>query len=133
MAETHARNATTSAPPPGSAWAEALAGLGALEQQPPTEREAYLWPDNVQAWACWVGVQTQWRTGMAGATGLDYAGVRAYLHEQPDIEREARPDIFRGIQAAERATLEVWADQRERERDEQQAAQHPAARVSTLR
>jgi len=87
----------------------------------------------VQAWACWQGVQTQWRTGMAGATGLDYAGVRAHLDEQPDIEPEARPDIWRGIQAAERATLEVWADQRERERHEQQAAQPPAARVNPLR
>lgn len=70
---------------------------------------------------------------MAGATGLDYAGVRAYLDEQPDIERDARPDIFRGIQAAERATLDVWADQRDRDHSEQQAAQHPAARLGTLR
>ncbi|MCA3303793.1 MAG: DUF1799 domain-containing protein [Roseomonas sp.] len=87
----------------------------------------------MQAWACWQGVQTQWRTGKAGSTGLDYAGVRAHLDEQPDIEREARAEIWRGIQAAERATLEVWADQRERERDELQAAQPPAARVSPLR
>lgn len=92
-----------------------MAGLGVLGQ-PPSEHTAYLWPDNVQAWNCWQGCQTQWRVGMAGPTGLDYAGVRAYLDEQA-IEggADGRRDIFRGIQAAEGATLEVWAERRERE------------------
>ena len=63
---------------------------------------------------------------MAGPTGLDYAGVRAHLDEQ-DIEGpDARRDIWRGIQAAERATLEVWADRREREAAQQSAGQPPA-------
>lgn len=80
----------------------------------------------MQAWECWQGVNTQWRVGMAGPTGLDYAGVRAFLDEQ-DIEGpDARRDIWRGIQAAERATLEVWADRREREAAQQSAGQPPA-------
>lgn len=81
----------------------------------------------MQAWNCWQGCSTQWRVGMAGPTGLDYAGVRAFLDEQ-DIEGgpEARRDIWRGIQAAERATLEVWADRREREAAQQSAGQPPA-------
>jgi len=85
------------------------------------ERVAYLWPDNVLAWQCWQGVQTQWRVGMAGATGLDYAGVRAYLDEQ-DLGTDRR-EVFAGIQACEHATLAAWAEQRERE----QAQAHRAA------
>ena len=61
----------------------------------------------------WTGVRTQWREGMGGRTGLDYAGVRAYLDMQnldPEIKREA----FRGVQACEQATLAAWADQRDK-------------------
>ena len=69
-----------------------------------------MWPDNVTTWQAWLGLQTQWRVGMSGATGLCYAGCRAYLdelgHTGPD-----RRNIWQGIQAAERATLDVWAEQ----------------------
>lgn len=50
---------------------------------------------------------------MGGATGLDYAGVRAFLDER-DLDQDRR-DVFSGIQACERATLDAWAEQRERE------------------
>lgn len=77
----------------------------------PTE-SAYLWPCNLQAWTSWCAVQTQWRVGTAGATGLDYAGVRAYLDEQGAAHgSDERRDIWVGICAAERATLDVWAEQ----------------------
>lgn len=78
--------------------------------------EVYLWPCNVQAWQCWCDLQTQWRVGVAGATGLDYAGVRAYLDEE-GLAGDSRRDVVAGIRAAERAALEVWAQQRERDRD----------------
>lgn len=70
----------------------------------------YLWPDNVDAWQAWIGVQTQWRVGMSGATGLCYAGVRAYLDEL-DATGPERRAIWSGIQAAERATLDTWSQQ----------------------
>lgn len=107
---THASNT----PDPTNAWTAALAGLGVLEQ-PDSERVCHLWPDNLHAWQCWQGVQTQWRVGVGGATGLDYAGVRAYLDEQA-LPAEDRRSVFAGIQACERTTLEVWAEQRERNR-----------------
>ncbi len=66
----------------------------------------------MRAWKCWQGVRTQWRTGMAGGGGLDYAGVRAYLDLQ-GIRGAERRSIFAGIQACEVATLAAWADQRE--------------------
>jgi hypothetical protein len=58
-------------------------------------------------------VQTQWRVGVSGASGLDYAGVAAYLTEAGH-DGEARREIFAGIQAAERETLKVWSEQRQR-------------------
>lgn len=106
---THGQNK----PDPTNAWTEAIAGLGLLDQ-PSAQRVVFLWPDNVVAWNCWQNVQTQWRVGMGGATGLDYAGVRAYLDEA-DLGAERR-GVFVGIQACERATLDVWAEQRERDR-----------------
>jgi hypothetical protein len=72
----------------------------------------------VLAFECWQGVQTQWRSGMSGTTGLDYAGVRAHLDELQDarrLPRKERPDVWRCIQAAEVATLAVWSERRERE------------------
>ena len=110
-------------PEPTNAWTQHIAALGLLDQ-PDDERVAYLWPDNVLAWRCWQGVQTQWRVGMGGATGLDYAGVRAFLDEQ-DLQRDERREVFAGIQACERATLEVWAEQREREQQERAASGPP--------
>lgn len=80
-------------------------------------RVVWLWPENVQAWHHWCEVQTQWNVGMGGATGLDYAGVRAYLQISVP-KRKARTEVFEGIRAAERATLEVWDQQRkDRNRD----------------
>ena len=72
-------------------------------------QEEFLWPCNVPTWLHWQEVQTQWRVGgMGGATGLDYAGVRASLDDQ-DLPADDRKDIFKGIRAAERGTLEGWA------------------------
>jgi hypothetical protein len=79
------------------------------------DEETWLWPCNVLAWECWYGVQTQWQFAAAGgATGLNYAGVRAYLDEHGHIASTERTEIFRGICAAERASLEVWAEQRDK-------------------
>lgn len=66
----------------------------------------------MDTWRHWCAVQTQWRVGMAGRTGLDYAAVCAYLQlHAPEPERQR--EHLAGIQAAEWASLQVWADQRE--------------------
>lgn len=38
-----------------------------------------VWPENIDTLSVFLRLQTQWRTGPAGPTGLDYAGVRAAL------------------------------------------------------
>lgn len=51
---------------------------------------------------------------MNGATGLDYAGVTAYLVAvEPD--EGARREAFECLRAAERAVLEEWAERARRE------------------
>lgn len=75
--------------------------------------EIYLWPCNLPAWNCWHAIQTQWRIGMAGATGLDYPSVLAYLER---IEGLSGPDLrerFELMQACERLALTEWAQRRE--------------------
>ena len=54
---------------------------------------------------------------MAGATGLCYAGVQAYLSECEGLPPGSpqRREVFAGIQAAESATLQAWAERREQE------------------
>ncbi|MBK9363003.1 MAG: DUF1799 domain-containing protein [Rubrivivax sp.] len=76
----------------------------------------YLWPENVPAWHCWGDLQTQWRSGMAGATGLDYTAVRAYFDEV-GLQGDERRDVFACIREAERAVLQAMAARRERDRD----------------
>lgn len=77
----------------------------------------YLWPENLTAWRCWQGVQTQWRVGMAGATGLDYAGVVAYLDEEQRrgrLRRRERAGVWTAVRAAEAAVLQVWSQQQQK-------------------
>jgi len=75
----------------------------------------YIWPENVAAWQAFQSVQSQWRVGMSGATGLDYAGVRTCLELLGTSPRQLRA-IWPGLQACEQAVLRVWGEERERQR-----------------
>ena len=86
--------------------------LAAQSSRAVVDDVVYLWPCNVGAWHAWCAVQTQWRHGPAGPTGLDYTAVRAWLDEQGQPAGPERADTFTGICAAERATLDAWAEQR---------------------
>lgn len=84
----------------------AMAADASLAEEP-----IYLWPCNVRAWGVWCELQTQWMySGMGGATGLNYAGVRAHLDEL-GLCGDERRDIYAGIRSAERATLEEFVEQ----------------------
>jgi hypothetical protein len=60
----------------------------------------------------YAAVQTQWRVGMAGATGLDYAGVEAAarLRGTP-----LDPDTFGALQLCEHAALAAMNERRQKE------------------
>ena len=97
--------------------AQALASFGLL---PPTvvgvgaddadghERQLWLWPDNRPAWELWLAVQTQWRVGLGGATGLDYSAVAAVMHMQ-GTPRTERSELLALLRVMEAEVLEVWA------------------------
>lgn len=58
-------------------------------------------------------VLTQWRVGMAGYTGLDYAAL------YPLLDREAEDDadwqqLFDDVRVLEAEALDVMAEQREK-------------------
>ena len=51
---------------------------------------------------------------MAGRDGLDYAGLCAYLREVERIKPRKFAEVFACLQAMERAALEEWAKQSEK-------------------
>jgi hypothetical protein len=50
---------------------------------------------------------TQMRVSMAGPTGLDYQGVLAAAQ---GLGMTMRPELFRAVQTAERAWLQILAE-----------------------
>jgi len=76
--------------------------------------DCHLWPCNFRVWKLWLAVQTQWRSGMAGRTGLDYAGVRVAVDRH--MPRRERGEAFDALCSMERAALRAWGEQREQGR-----------------
>lgn len=76
----------------------------------------YLWPCNVAAWRAFQALRTQWRTGMSGYTGLDYAAVIAWLRLHGHRGKAARR-LLAGIQACEAGALQAWAELREQQQN----------------
>lgn len=56
-------------------------------------------------------MSTQWRTGMAGATGLDYVALPAVLR-MTSVPRGEWPEVFESIRVLEDAALEVMRRKR---------------------
>lgn len=63
-----------------------------------------VWPENWPAFTLFRDMQTQWRIGMAGQTGLDYPALFAVmdLHQIPSEEKR---QVFADIQVMEDAAL----------------------------
>lgn len=74
-------------------------------------QEFCLWPEHVPAFELWVAAQTQWRSGMAGATGLDYGGIEALMRLR-GVARAERSERFAELQVMERAALAAWQEKR---------------------
>lgn len=70
------------------------------------EDEQDVWPENWPALELFSALATQWRVGMSGATGLDYAAVAATL-TMLQIDPDDHPERLREIQIMERAALET--------------------------
>lgn len=61
-----------------------------------------IWPENVDSLTLFMRVQTQWRVGPAGPSGLDYAGVSSALRL---MRSRPSPELFDDLQAMETAAL----------------------------
>jgi hypothetical protein len=87
-------------------------GMFASMGIPPEEWEKRLAPEEIEIWPeNWPAVEvfsamlTQWRIGMGGPTGLDYAALPAVMDL---LEVERRTECFAGLQVMESEALEVF-------------------------
>lgn len=81
---------------------------------PHPNRPPELWPCNATAMRVFIAMQTQWRVGMAGATGLDYAVLPTVL-EMLGVtfsDSSLRQKTFFKVQTLEREFLAAWAKKR---------------------
>lgn len=84
-------------------------------------QEPDVWPCNVQPVEAFVAMQTQWRMGFAGRTGLDY-GVLPQVLGWLQVPGEQQAQVWADVQVMEIAALQVWAQEakRDQQRKEQQ-------------
>jgi hypothetical protein len=95
---------------------EALAALGLVPERPVDvgASECWLWPDNVAAWNVFCSVSTQWRVGINGPTGLDYASVIAHMRHGLQVPEQEFDSLYAGVLAAESGALKGFAELRGR-------------------
>lgn len=112
--------ANANKPEPAPGWASTFATLGLLDQQdePPAQVE-YLWPCNVKHWAMWCELHSQWRIGMGGATGLDYAAAIAHLRAAHNLRGKRLQKAWDAMRACEQGTLQAWSEDAKRKKDSQ--------------
>lgn len=65
-----------------------------------------IWPDNLLAVNVFLGMSTQWRAGMGGATGLDYGALPAVMR-LTQVPPSERAEVFESIRVMEDAALEA--------------------------
>jgi hypothetical protein len=70
-----------------------------------------IWPDNLETVNVFIAMMTQWRTGYAGATGLDYAALPSVM-QFCGVARKARADVFDGLRVMESAALAAMYEAR---------------------
>lgn len=70
-----------------------------------------VWPENMPAVSAFSGLLTQWRIGMAGATGLDYSAI-PFVLEMGGVARIDWPQVFDDIRVMEVEALNCMREQR---------------------
>ena len=90
--------------PPANPFLAALAARGG-------ERVVEVWPDNHAAFILFNNLSTQWRIGMGGTTGLDYAAVYPLLDRAAKDPQEW-DEMFSDIKVMEVAALKQMSDNR---------------------
>ena len=75
------------------------------------ERVVEVWPENHAAFILFSNLSTQWRIGMGGPTGLDYAAVYPLLDRAAKDSQEW-DEMFSDIHVMEGAALKQMSDNR---------------------
>lgn len=70
-----------------------------------------VWPENWPSWSLFCKVSTQWRIGMGGPSGLDYAAVYPLLDRAAKDPQEW-DELFEDIQLLERTALDQMSENR---------------------
>lgn len=70
-----------------------------------------VWQPYWQAFSVFEAMSTQWRTGMGGASGLDYAAIPAVM-SLCGIRKKDRDDVFHDLRIMEAEALAVMAEQK---------------------
>lgn len=65
-------------------------------------------PENVTAFEVFVSMRTQWRTGMNGVTGLDYAAL-PMVEARCGVKRKQRQEVFAAVQVMEDEALRIFS------------------------
>jgi hypothetical protein len=68
-----------------------------------------IWPENQRAYFLFLDLQTQWRVGMGGATGLDYLVLFAKLDRMKAPADEAE-ELEQDIRVMEHEALRVMSE-----------------------
>jgi hypothetical protein len=65
-----------------------------------------IWPDNAQAVNVFIAMSTQWRSGFAGPTGLDYNALPVVMR-LAGVPAGERSEVFDALRVLEDAALET--------------------------
>lgn len=68
-----------------------------------------VWPDNLQAVNVFISLSTQWRTGMNGATGLDYNALPVVMR-MTGVMQADRAAVFEDVRTLEDAAMEIMRE-----------------------
>ena len=68
-----------------------------------------VWQENDLPFGVFAALQTQWRIGMGGPTGLDYAAVPVVM-ELYEVPAKDRRQVFDDIRVMESEALKVFSE-----------------------
>jgi len=76
------------------------------------ETDIELWAINAEAFSVFNSMSTQWRSGMSGATGLDYTALPVVM-DLEGVKVDNRQQVFRDVRTMEQEALRTMADNQE--------------------
>ena len=82
---------------------------GGYEPEDYDDDDTEVWPENWPAFQIFASLQTQWRVGVSGRTGLDYPALYPLLDRQAKDAAEWDA-LFDDVQAMEIAALNQMSD-----------------------